>query len=99
MFECEIKNKYGIENQNDVSLIHNKEVNHIFECNSLYDIINPPKHTKILNSHYSPIINGCMNTIRGKEKFKKFRIIFDSGCSSKIVLVRLVKKHILKNML
>ena len=41
--------------------IHNNEVNNITERNLLHDIINPPKRTKNLNSHYSPILHGCMN--------------------------------------
>ena len=45
--------------------IYDNEVNNISECNLLHDIINPPKLTKNLNSHYSPIIHGCMNTIKG----------------------------------
>ena len=33
-----------------------------------------------------------MNTRKGKAKFKNFRIILDSGCSSMIVMGRLVNK-------
>ena len=65
--------------------IHNNEVNNIAECNLLHDIINPPKPTKNLNSHYSPILHGYMNTIKGKANFKNFRILLDSGCSSPII--------------
>ena len=70
--------------------IQDEEVNKIAECNLLYDIKNPPKHTKNLNSHYSPIIHGCMNTRKGREKFKKFQILLESGCSSTTVMIRLV---------
>ena len=52
--------------------IHNNEVNNIAECNLLHDIINPPKHAKILNIHYSPILHGWMNTRKGRAKFKDF---------------------------
>ena len=45
-FECEQKNTYGIENLNDMTCIHDNKVNNIAECNSIYDIINHPKHTK-----------------------------------------------------
>ena len=38
---------YGIENQNNMTLIHDNKVNSIAECNLLYDIINPHKRTKI----------------------------------------------------
>ena len=51
--------------------IHNNEVNNISECNLLHDMVNPPKHAKKLNSHYSPILHGCMNTGKGTTKFKK----------------------------
>ena len=52
--------------------IHEKEVNNIAECNLIYDIINPPKRTKILNIHYSPIIHVFMDTRKGRAKFNKF---------------------------
>ena len=42
--------------------------------------------------HYSPILHGCMNTRRGKSKFKHFRILLDSGYSSVILMGRLVEK-------
>ena len=71
--------------------IHDKEVNKIPEYNLLRDIINPPKRDKILNSHYSPIIHGCMNTRHGRAKFKNFQILLESGCSSNILMVRLVE--------
>ena len=69
-----------------------QEVNKIPKCSLLHDIINPPKRAKILNGPYSPILHGCMNNIKGKEKFKKFRIILDNGSSSAIVMGRLVGK-------
>ena len=52
--------------------IHDNEVNIIAECNLLCDIINPPKRVKNMNSHYSPILHGCMNTRKGRVKFKNF---------------------------
>ena len=58
--------------------IHNNEVNNIAEYNLLHDIINPPKHANNLNINCSPIIYGCMNTIKGKEKFNNFSILLDS---------------------
>ena len=72
--------------------IHDYEVNKIAERNLLHDIINPPKHTKTLNGHYSPIIHGCMNTRKCRAKFKSFLILLDSGCSSKIVMGRLLER-------
>ena len=72
--------------------IHNNDVNNIAECNLLHGIINYPKRAKNLNSHYSPILHGCMNNRGGKERFKNFQILLESGCSSIIVMGRLVKK-------
>ena len=95
-FECELENTYGIENQNYMTRIHDDKVNKIYECNLLDDIIISPKHTKTLNSHDSPILNGCMNIRKVRAKFKNFWILLDSGCSSKIVMGRLVKNCILK---
>ena len=60
---------------------HDEEVNIISECNLLHDIINPLKRAKNLNSNYSPILHGCMNTRKGKEEFKNFCILLGSGCS------------------
>ena len=72
--------------------IHNNEAKNIVECNLLHDIINHPKHAKNLNTHYSPILHGCMNTRKGKSQFENFRILLDSGCSSTILIENIVKK-------
>ena len=72
--------------------IHDKKVNKIAECNLIHDIIKPPKRTKILDSHYYPILHVCMNNRHGREKLKNFRILLDSGCSSTIVMGNLVEK-------
>ena len=69
---CELKNAYGIEIQNGMTCIPDNEVNNIAELNLLHDIINPPKNSKILNSHYSPILHICVNNRKGKAKFKNF---------------------------
>ena len=66
------------------------KVNNIDEWNLLHDLINPSKHTKILNIHYSTIIRVCMNTRKRKSKFNNFQILLDSGCSSTIVILGLV---------
>ena len=58
--------------------MHDNKLNKISDFNLLQDIINPPKCTKTLNSHYSPILHGCVNTREGKAKFKEFLIILDS---------------------
>ena len=54
--------------------------------------MNPPKRAKQLNGCYYPIIHGCINNILGRESFKNFRILLESGCSSTISMRRLVEK-------
>ena len=70
--------------------IHNNEGKDIAECNLIHYIINPPKCAKTLNSRYYPILHGCMNTRKGKAKFKNFCILLDNECSSMIIMGRLV---------
>ena len=79
--------------------INDDEVNKTSEWNLLHDIINPPKRTKKLNSHYFPILHVCINTRKGRSDFKYFRILSDIGCSSTIVIGRLVKKIHPENIL
>ena len=55
---------------------HNNAVENIAEFNLLHDIINPPKHAKILNIHYWTILHGCMNNRKDKAKFKNFAFYF-----------------------
>ena len=59
-------------------------------------MLNLIKLNKNLNIHYSPVLKGCNNTRKGKSKFNNFRIILDSGCSSTIVMGRLIQKIIPK---
>ena len=73
------------------------KVNTLYECNLLHDIISPPKHTKQLNICYSSILQGCMNTRKGKEKFKNFQILLYGGCSYIIVMGRLIQNLLLNN--
>ena len=54
--------------------IQKNKVKNIAECNLQHDIINPTKRAKKLNRHYSPILHGCMNTRKGKAKFKNFAL-------------------------
>ena len=87
------------ENRDKMIYIHDNEVKNIAECNLLHDIINPTKIAKNINTHYYPILNGSMNTRKGRAKLKNFRIILDSICSSIIVMRRLVENDTLKKML
>ena len=75
-----------------MTCIHDNKVNNIAEYNLLHDIINPPKCARNLNSHYSYISHGCMNTRKGRAKFKNYHILLDSGYSSTILMESLVKK-------
>ena len=81
-----------IENRDKLIHIHDNEVKNISECNLLHNIINPHKRAKNINIHYSPILHGCMNTRKGIEQLKNFRIILYSGYSSTISTRRLVHK-------
>ena len=75
-----------------MTCIHGNKVNKWTEFNLQHDILNPPKLTKNLNSHYYPILQGCINTKRCKAKFKNFWILLNSGCSSTVRMGRLIQK-------
>ena len=70
---------------------HENKIDKIAEYNLLYDILHPSKCTKNINSHSSPIINGCMNTRKVRDKFNNFRILLESGHSSTIVTRSLIE--------
>ena len=55
-------------------------------------MINSPKRAKNININYSPILQGFMNARKGREFFKNFLIILDSGCIYTIVTRRIVVK-------
>ena len=71
--------------------IHNNKVKKIAECDLQHDIINPCKRTNNLNSHYSPILYGCMNTRKGREKFKNFRILLGSVTHKLVILIPILR--------
>ena len=71
--------------------IQNNEVKNVAGCNLIYDITNFPKRAKSKNSHYSPILHECINTIKGKANIKTLLILLESVCSSTIVMWRLVE--------
>ena len=52
----------------DINSLHDNEVNEIHEFNLLHGILNLSKLTKYINSHYYPILDGCMSTRRGRAK-------------------------------
>ena len=53
-----------------MTCMHGNKVNKLAECNLLHDMINLPKRTKILNSHYYPILHRYMNTQKVKRSLK-----------------------------
>ena len=61
-----------IENRYKMIYIHGYEVKNMPECNLLHDIINPPRRARNINIRYFPILHGCMNTRKGREKFNNF---------------------------
>ena len=85
-FERKLKIIYDINIFNSMTCIYNNKVNHIDKFNLLHDILNPSKHTKYINSHYSPILHGCVNTRKGKSKFNNFRILLYIVCSFTIFI-------------
>ena len=50
--------------------IHNGNVDNIAQCNILHDILSPSEGIKYMNTQYSPIIHGKMNTRWGRSKYK-----------------------------
>ena len=52
---------------------HDKDVNDTSKYNLLNYIPNPSKHTKNTRTHYSLILHGCMNTRRGRAKYRTFK--------------------------
>ena len=75
-----------------MNLINNNEVNNIYEWNLLRDILNTSKITKNINIHYSTILHVYLNTHKGGEILKIFRILLDSVYSSTILMIRLTSK-------
>ena len=67
------------------------------QCNVISKFLNPTKRAKIKNIHYLTILQGCINTGRGKAKFQNFRILLDRGVSSTIVMNNLKSRHKCKN--
>ena len=57
-----------IDNRNEMIYIHDNEVKNIAELNFVHYIINTPKRAKNIDSHYSTILHGCMNTRIGEAK-------------------------------
>ena len=65
---------HDMKSLNGVNCIYDNKVNNIDKYNLLHDILNPSKHTKNISIHYYPILHGCINTRKGKVKFKNYQI-------------------------
>ena len=74
VFESKLKYIFDIKRPNGMNCIHENKVNNISECNLPYDMLDFSKCTKILNSHYSPILHGCTNTQKINMKSNNFPI-------------------------
>ena len=74
--------------ENDI----NKDKSLTLEFNLLSNILNTIKHAKLKNIHYSPIMQGCMNTRSGRTKLTNVQILLDRRSSSTIVMVKLTSK-------
>ena len=77
---------YDMKRLNDMNCIHNKDINNISEFNIIHDILKSYKCTKNINIYYTPILHGCVNTLRGKATSVVFLILLYSICSSTVVI-------------
>ena len=59
-----------VEPKDMYDLYDNIDVDDLSELNVLHDIVNPSKYVKITNYHYSPILNGYINTHRGRKSLR-----------------------------
>ena len=89
---------YYMKRLNDMKYMNDNKVNIISEYNLLSDILNTFKWTKNIIIHYYPILHGCMNTRRGRAKYRIFWILLDSWCISTTVIIRLTKFKYSKGM-
>ena len=62
------------------------------ECNVTSIFLNPKQRSRTKTSHYSPILQVCMNNHSERVKFKNFQILLDSGRSSTIIMGNLTSK-------
>ena len=49
------------------------EIDTYIECNLLNGILRPAKHMKTNNTHYYPILHGCMNTRYRRAEFNNLQ--------------------------
>ena len=60
-----------------------------YEFNAISKLLGPTKLSKHLNSYYSPIIQGCMNTCTGRSNIRNPQILLYGSISSTIAMVEL----------
>ena len=92
VFQYRIRKIYGIENRNDMARIHSDKVNKTAKWNLQHDIVNLFKYNNNLDIHYSPSLHVCMDNREGRAKFKRFRVLLDSGCNFTILMGKLAEK-------
>ena len=81
---------YILKTLNSMNDINDKEINNIAKYILLHGTLNFSKSTQNTN---------CMNTCRGKSKFRVFCILFDVEFNSIILTTRLIIKIRTKKML
>ena len=62
------------------------------ECNVISNILNTTKREKYKISHYSPILQGCINTSSGRENFIYVHNLLYRRSSSTVVIGKLTSK-------
>ena len=89
--ESENDSKLLLAQLREVQMANKKYINNSIkrECNVPYNFLNPTKHARTKNSHYSPILKDFMNTRSGRENFKNLQIFLESGISSTIMMGKL----------
>ena len=54
----------------------NKDKSITHECNVLTNILNPAKSATLKYDHYSPILQGCMNTCSGRQSLETLKLYY-----------------------
>ena len=55
-----------------MTCINRNKLNELYDYTLVQDKLNPPKRTNNIIIHYSPILQGCMNTKRVKLNLRTF---------------------------
>ena len=60
----------------DINEIHDNDVHNISELNLQHYLFHPSKCVKTIDSYYSLIIHGCINTHKSKIKYNYFKTYY-----------------------